>query len=361
MKDIQLQERIIFWGRELHRRGLVVGCTGNISARCGEDEILLTAHNGYLGYLEAEEIIEYGLSEGRARPRPSPERPDERRGVTTELPMHLAAYNQPNVNVVIHAHPVWTTAFYVRFASLDIFSYEARLYLANIPVIPQDGPVVTDVEPVQDALKTSNIVVLKNHGVVSVGENFKQAFSLIEMLEENCRVGLQSVRGSECPSAPEDVKEINESNNKKAQMSYSINSGNSATPQPPNPKTYILFSPQHIRRIVDLVNEDEYIREKGAALDLTTHLAIKIDDDGRVYNFHFNKGHIDEIVQDENALFVISGPLSSWQMVFAHKLDPFAAVTQKRLRLKGDMARLSRWYAPFSRIFELWKMAPISV
>lgn len=36
------------------------------------------------------------------------------------------------------------------------------------------------------------------------------------------------------------------------------------------------------------------------------------------------------------------------------QLDPFAATTQKKLKLKGDFAKISRWYVPFNRLFDLW-------
>ena len=120
-----------------------------------------------------------------------------------------------------------------------------------------------------------------------------------------------------------------------------------------------MFSPEHINKIISLVNEDAEVKEKGGTLNLTTKLAIKVDEENKIYNFHFDKGNINKVTDDEDAEFVISGPASVWRMVFERKLDPFAAATQKKLKLKGDMAKLSRWYAPFNRIFDLWKLAPV--
>jgi len=73
---------------------------------------------------------------------------------------------------------------------LDIFSFETKFYLGDITVIEQATPTVTEIEPVLKELENSNIVVLGRHGVVSVGEDFKEAFSLIELLEEQARVNL---------------------------------------------------------------------------------------------------------------------------------------------------------------------------
>lgn len=330
MKSFLEQKReIIFWAKELHSRSFISGPCGNISLRIDSDKFLVTAHNAHLGYLEDDEIIPVDkkgspLHETKFKP-------------TSELAMHLGAYKNEGVNAVIHAHPNFTTAFYAKFSTLDIFSYEARLYLSNIPVIEQDGPVVTNVTPVLEALSLSNIVVLKKHGIISVGSNFKEAFSWVEALEEACKVNIALGQNS---------------------IIHSSQAPTVSAPGAETLKRYDLFSQEHIKKIVSLVNEDKEVKEKGEALNLTTKLAIKVDEENKVYNFHFNKGKIDAVTNDEDAEFVISGPAAVWRMVFDRRLDPFAAATQKKLKLRGDMAKLSRWYAPFNRIFDLWKLAP---
>jgi L-fuculose-phosphate aldolase len=98
------------------------------------------------------------------------------------------------VRAVLHAHPPWTVAFFHYFDRLDIFSFEARHYLGSIKVIPQDSPTVSDTKPVSAALEHANIVVLKDHGVVSVGKDFRGPFGLIELLEEQAKVNLMMKR-----------------------------------------------------------------------------------------------------------------------------------------------------------------------
>lgn len=322
------KNEMLFWANELNNKSLVSGPVGNISIRIDKDKFLVTTHNAYLGYLRKEEIILIDkdanvLDKTNFKP-------------TSELALHLGAYKNDEVNAAIHAHPPFATAFYCKFLNLDIFSYEARLYMSNVPVIYQDGPIVTDINPVLDALNTSNIVVLKKHGVVSVGSSLKEAFSWIEMLEETCKVNI-ALRSN--PSSTEETE-----------------------PMQPEPgesfKKYELFSDAHIDKIVSLVNQDRQAQEKGEKLDLTTKLAIKVDEENKTYNFHFNKGRIEKVTKDDDAEFVVSGSIVYWRLVFDRKLDPFAATTQRKLKLKGDMAKLSRWYAPFNRIFDLWKLAP---
>ena len=222
-----LNERreILFWAKELHKHSFISGPCGNISLRVDKDKFLVTAHNAYLGYLSEDEIV---LVDKKGKPVS-----ETHLKPTSELAMHLAAYEKEGINAVIHAHPNFTTAFYAKFKTLDIFSYEARLYLSNIPVIEQDGPIVTNVSPVSDALNLSNIVVLKKHGIISVGSNFKEAFSWVEALEEACKVNIAL---------------------KQSLITHSDQAPTVPTPAVDTVKKYDLFSPEHIKKIVSLVN-----------------------------------------------------------------------------------------------------------
>jgi putative sterol carrier protein len=66
-----------------------------------------------------------------------------------------------------------------------------------------------------------------------------------------------------------------------------------------------------------------------------------------------------ELSFDDDAPFVISAPRDIWELIFLGKLDPFVAVNQRKMQLKGDLLRLSCWYTPFSRLFELFKQVRI--
>ncbi|MDP2044416.1 MAG: SCP2 sterol-binding domain-containing protein, partial [Candidatus Omnitrophota bacterium] len=122
---------------------------------------------------------------------------------------------------------------------------------------------------------------------------------------------------------------------------------------------YTMFSRQHIQAIVDLVNKDEFIAQKGKELDLTVKLAIKLDDNGNVFKFNFEKGKIVKLDTDSDAPFIISAPAPVWEQVFLGKLDSFVAVTQGKMKLSGQLGQLSKWYVPFTRLFALFKEVKI--
>ena len=110
---------------------------------------------------------------------------------------------------------------------------------------------------------------------------------------------------------------------------------------------------------MELANKDELIARKGQELDLTVKLAIKLDGHDKAYKFNFEKGRIVKLDFDADAPFVISAPADVWGQVFLGKIDSFVATTQGKMKLKGDLGKLSRWYVPFSRLFELFKQVKI--
>jgi putative sterol carrier protein len=198
---------------------------------------------------------------------------------------------------------------------------------------------VTAPEPVIAALKTNNLVVLKNHGTVAMAGKFQDALAITEALEEAvksaaiARLWDKDVLDDLDAALKDDLKR--------------------------NQPAYRMFSLEHIQAIVDLVNQDEFIAQKGKELELTLKLAIKLDDSGEVFKFNFEKGKIIKLDTDSNAPFVISAGAVVWEQVFLGKLDSFVAVTQGKMKLSGQLGQLSKWYVPFNRLFALFREVKI--
>lgn len=328
-KDKALRDELIDIGKRLYALRLVVAHSGNLSARVNEQNILITATGASLGDLKPDDIIKVDLTN-------SEDVKDKR--LTTEFPLHSQIYQNFSHRVIIHCHPTLINAYFTVYADLKVLTFESKLYLGNIPVVEQDTPAITQPGLVIEALKSNNLVVIKHHGVVSVADNFRNALYSIEMLEE--AVKTVSV-------ARLFKKEILDELDKGLKQDLT---GGTA---------YLMFSPEHIQAIVDLVNKDEFILKKGEELDLTLQLAIKLDGYDRTYKFNFEKGRITKLESDEDAPFVISAPLEVWEGVFLGKIEPFVATMQGRMKLKGELGKLSRWYVPFSRLFELFKQVKI--
>ena len=92
---------------------------------------------------------------------------------------------------------------------------------------------------------------------------------------------------------------------------------------------------------------------------MTFDLAVLLNETGQAYAFQFNKGRITDVKKNADAEFVVSAPEKVWRQVFNREIDPFVATTQKKMELKGDFAKISKWYAPCSRVFEIWAKVPV--
>jgi putative sterol carrier protein len=254
-------------------------------------------------------------------------------------------YNNTSAKVVLHAHPSLINGYFAVEDALDILTFEGKFYLGNVPVIKQQSPTVCDPKPVIEALKTNNLVVLKNHGTVAVSDGFEDALNLTEALEEAVRsAAIARIFKKEDPDQLDKVLK------EKLGSSQDVKKDSNC---------YEMFCRRHIEAIVDLVNQDDFIAQKGKELDLTLKLAIKLDENSCAYKFNFEKGKIVRLDFDLDAPFVISAGRQVWEQVFLGKLDSFVAVTQGKMKLQGQLGQLSRWYVPFSRLFELFKQVKI--
>ena len=239
---------------------------------------------------------------------------------TSEKQLHLEIHRSfPQISVVLHAHPPFTVGFFEVFEKLNIFSFEAKFYLGDVKAIPQSTPIVSDTEPIIKHLENSNIVVLKNHGVVSVGKNFRESFSLIELLEQQCKVNLF-------------LKDKGEVKNTDERTGFSQKVI----------RRYKLLSEEHINKLVRLVNNDPQLQELGKKYNFTCSLAVKDKTTGKVVCFYYKEGRIVKVDSDAGAEFVIVGDSSILKKIFNREIDPFVASTQGKIKTEGDFTKCKK-------------------
>jgi L-fuculose-phosphate aldolase len=324
-RERALKKEIIKVGEALYKTKIAVAKSGNISARLDNRHILITGTGTSLGNLRYRDIVKVDLESGGFCGRIKP---------SSELPLHTLIYKNFGAKTVIHAHPPLVNGYFAVTPDLKALTFETKFYLGDVPVVEQDTPTVTKPEAVVAALKTNNLVVLKNHGTVAMAEKFSDSLSITEALEEAVRTAALA-RIFKSDILDDMNKALKEDLSKGA--------------------AFPMFSKEHIQAIVDLVNKDEFISAKGKELNLTVMLAIKLNDTDKAYKFSFEKGKIVRLDLDADAPFIISASSNVWEQVFLGKLDPFVAVTQGKMKLQGQLGQLSKWYVPFNRLFGIFK------
>lgn len=158
------------------------GNSGNMSARINEHEILITASGTYMGSLTPEDLVAVDVHSGEWVGTRKPSK---------EIPMHTAVYKKrPDVNVVLHSSPFWTTL--AACSNLDLRSelfIESMYYLEKIAYVGYFHPGSQALgNAVEDKAGQTNILFLQNHGVIVYDESFQEARMRLETLEVVCRM-----------------------------------------------------------------------------------------------------------------------------------------------------------------------------
>lgn len=161
----------------LYQKDLVTATDGNVSMQTEEGFILLTPSGKHKGMLEPEEILvldgDGAVREGSGRP-------------SKEYPMHRAVYEQrPEVNAVIHTHPVYTTAFALAGRNLpNDYLIEMPMMLGRTALAPFALPGTKEMaEAVKPFLEECSAILLKNHGALTMGKDLTEAYCRMEVME----------------------------------------------------------------------------------------------------------------------------------------------------------------------------------
>ncbi len=180
----QPHEAVLATAKELLRRGLVEGTSGNISARQPDGSIVCTPSSvdyqamvlGDLVVVDLEGNI-VSCAEGR-----SP---------TSELLLHLACYRAfEDVGSVIHAHPVWATMFACSHQPLVACVDEFTMYVGGdvrCAEYAMSGSADVGTNAVT-ALKDRGAALLANHGMVAVGPNPAKVLHIVALVERTAQI-----------------------------------------------------------------------------------------------------------------------------------------------------------------------------
>jgi L-fuculose-phosphate aldolase len=173
------REQVAAAARGLAAEGLVLGTSGNISARSG-DLVAVSPTGAVLADLEPEQVsvvdLEGNLVHGELEP-------------TSELGLHLGVYGRFDAGAVVHTHSPAATALSCVLDELPAVHY-AMLALGG-PV--RVAPYATFGTPelanaVLDALEGKTAALMSNHGALVHGADMHAAMELAVLLEWACDV-----------------------------------------------------------------------------------------------------------------------------------------------------------------------------
>jgi len=325
-KEAAAARDIIAIGRTAYAKNLVAARAGNLSIRLDAARFMITGQGAALGFLRRSDLITADLEGRRKQGTANP---------SFETGLHAALYKSLNPRAIVHLHPPCALAFTEAQRVLQPVTFEAALFLGAVPVIPQEAPNVLDPSLVVAALSLNNIVILKNHGVVSTGETLHDAFFLAELLEESSRMNILSC--------------LLQTGTRKA--------ARSAPAARRRGKLAALFSPAHCAQLEKAVNAKRIMALPGMKTRFC--FGMRQDDTGREYRVMVEPAAVSVAEGPRTGSLLISGTAKAWTNVFNGRMDLFTAVIQKKMALTGSLQELLRWYPLLNPLFKIWQTIPI--
>jgi L-fuculose-phosphate aldolase len=206
----KLRADLVATSHRLHEAGWVANHDGNASVRLKGDRLLITCTAVSKRDLDDASLLVVDMQgkvlEGRKRP-------------FSELELHLAAYRaRPEVNVVLHAHPPYATAFGLVGLELSPIALPEMVVSLGprVPTVVRMMPKDPEgVKCVEEIASEYDAMLLAANGVLTLGTDLSQAFLRMELVE-HCAKILHAARalGPVAPLADADVAKLVEARKK---------------------------------------------------------------------------------------------------------------------------------------------------
>jgi L-fuculose-phosphate aldolase len=163
---------------EIYNKGLVSGKAGNVSARFG-DVVAITPTLKSLSQLDEEDIVLVNM-EGEVLTKGKP---------SSEVNMHLGIYKKrSDVTAIVHTHSPYATGFAFSDKKLKRLEGFGEIKNPYLPFIEYEKPGTDELaQSASEGLGDEDVLILKNHGVVCVSDNLKEAMLLAVFVEETAK------------------------------------------------------------------------------------------------------------------------------------------------------------------------------
>ncbi|MGB9023740.1 MAG: class II aldolase/adducin family protein [Candidatus Bathyarchaeia archaeon] len=183
-----LKREVIETAKTVFEENLVKLTFGVVSARIPDaDHIVITPSGFSKARLNTKELIvldlEANLVEGKLRP-------------SVESKTHCYLHKlRPDVGAVIHTHSPVASGFASANAEIPCVSTEQAFVLGGtVPVVERyvmpGSENQSDLEIIEKTFRSSKAVLLRNHGILVIGANLREALNNAIVVEDAARIAL---------------------------------------------------------------------------------------------------------------------------------------------------------------------------
>ncbi len=196
-------EQVVLASHIVARAGFEDLTLGHVSVRGPDGSSMYIKRKGLsLSEVEAGDVVAVDLEDIGTLAAPN---------MHLEAVMHFEAYRaRPDVGCVIHAHPLYTTALGATDGRLEAVSHDGVLFHDGIGRYDESSALITSPEQgrkVAEALGQRRAVLLKNHGVMVVGEDVRWAVLASLTLERAVAMQIAASSLGKIEAIPDDEAE----------------------------------------------------------------------------------------------------------------------------------------------------------
>jgi L-fuculose-phosphate aldolase len=176
------RDDVLDTAKELLRKGLVEGTSGNVSGRLADGAICLTPSSIAYETMTLDDLVVCDLDGNKLEGERSP---------TSEKALHLACYRRyPEVGGVIHSHAVYATMFAAVREPVPAVIEEVVVYIGgDVPVCDYRMTGSDELgEEVAAKLVDRSAALLANHGMVTIGATPAKALHAAAVVERTARI-----------------------------------------------------------------------------------------------------------------------------------------------------------------------------
>ena len=182
----EVKDQICDVYHKMWQLGWVAANDGNVSVKMGDGTWLITPSGVSKSFITPDKLLlvneKMEVVDGPKEYKPS-----------SEMKMHMRCYEvREDVGAVVHAHPPTATGYAVANIPLDEYSMiETVIAIGSIPVTPYGTPSTYEVpDAITPYLQEHDVMLLQNHGALTVGCDLITAYYRMETLELYAKISL---------------------------------------------------------------------------------------------------------------------------------------------------------------------------
>ena len=176
-------EEFVTAAHSMAQKQLVLCSCGNLSWRIDDGRMLITATDSWMENLTKDDVSLCRIADCSVQSQAKPSK---------EIGFHAAILRQrSDIDVVLHFQTPYATAVACRREKIKNFSVipEVAYYVGPVASVPYFDPGSAELaEATASAMTEHDLVLLRNHGQVTVGKTFDAAITKATFFELACQI-----------------------------------------------------------------------------------------------------------------------------------------------------------------------------